>query len=122
MRIRDLEAAIAAVSKVYCRHTANVDARVAGVDLDLEVGRAGSQSLIRMSYGAPVSIDAEWGAGETLPLSRLQMVRDALQRPDQQNSITDIALQCGFSHLGRFSAQYRQAFGEAPSATLRRRR
>lgn len=35
-------------------------------------------------------------------------------------SVTDIALSCGFSHLGRFSQTYRAIYGETPSATLRR--
>jgi AraC-like DNA-binding protein len=30
-------------------------------------------------------------------------------------SVTDTAYSCGFSHLGRFSAQYRARFGHAPS-------
>ena len=36
-------------------------------------------------------------------------------------SITDIAFDLGFTHLGRMSGAYRQKFGETPSATLRRR-
>jgi len=35
-------------------------------------------------------------------------------------SITDIALACGFDHLGRFSHLYRQRFGESPSTTRSR--
>jgi AraC-like DNA-binding protein len=53
---------------------------------------------------------------------RLQVVREELLRSDQDASVTTIALQHGFMHLGRFSAQYRAAFGEGPSATLRRGR
>ncbi len=34
--------------------------------------------------------------------------------------VTDIAMKCGLHHLGRFSADYRRAFGESPSETLRR--
>ena len=33
--------------------------------------------------------------------------------------VTRIALDCGFSHLGKFAAAYRARFGEAPSATAR---
>jgi AraC-like DNA-binding protein len=51
---------------------------------------------------------------------RLQLVRDELLRSAKEASVTAVALQHGFSHLGRFSAQYRSAFGEDPSATLRR--
>jgi transcriptional regulator GlxA family with amidase domain len=31
-----------------------------------------------------------------------------------------VALRCGFRELGRFAADYRAAFGENPSETLRR--
>jgi AraC-like DNA-binding protein len=54
--------------------------------------------------------------------ARLQLVRDELLRSSQDTNVTTVALRNGFSHLGRFSAQYRSAFGEDPSATLRRGR
>jgi AraC-like DNA-binding protein len=53
---------------------------------------------------------------------RLQLVRDELLRSGADASVTLIAMRHGFAHLGRFSAQYRAAFGEPPSATLRRGR
>ena len=34
--------------------------------------------------------------------------------------VTRVALDCGFGHLGRFAAAYRERFGEAPSRTARR--
>src|SRR5262249_19712723 len=34
--------------------------------------------------------------------------------------VADIAARCGFNHVGRFAAQYRERYGESPSATLRR--
>jgi len=54
--------------------------------------------------------------------ARLQLVRDELLRSGPEANVTTVALRHGFSHLGRFSAQYRSAFGEDPSATLRRGR
>jgi AraC-like DNA-binding protein len=53
---------------------------------------------------------------------RLQLVRDELLRSGADASVTIIAMRHGFTHLGRFSAQYRAAFAEPPSATLRRGR
>lgn len=35
------------------------------------------------------------------------------------DSVTEIARRCGFGHLGRFSAGYRERFGDSPSRTLR---
>jgi transcriptional regulator GlxA family with amidase domain len=49
-------------------------------------------------------------------------VREELLRSDMDANVTTIAMRHGFVHLGRFSTQYRAAFGEGPSATLRRGR
>jgi AraC-like DNA-binding protein len=52
---------------------------------------------------------------------RLDMVRDRLARLDpQQASVTTIALEHGFQHLGHFCADYKQRFGELPHETLRK--
>ncbi|MNP43888.1 DNA-binding transcriptional activator FeaR [compost metagenome] len=37
-------------------------------------------------------------------------------------SVTELAMDYGFLHLGRFSEVYRQQFGELPSETFRNRR
>ncbi len=53
---------------------------------------------------------------------RLERARDALQhaaRAGEAASVTDIALQHGFIHMGRFAAYYKQRFGCSPSASLR---
>jgi AraC family transcriptional regulator, ethanolamine operon transcriptional activator len=34
-------------------------------------------------------------------------------------TVTEVAIECGFWHLGRFSVTYRAVFGETPSQTLR---
>ncbi len=54
--------------------------------------------------------------------TRLMNARHKLLHAGPDSTITDIALSSGFSQLGRFSAQYRNSFGELPSATLRRNR
>jgi AraC-like DNA-binding protein len=51
---------------------------------------------------------------------RLAAARRLLSRPDRRDDVTQIALRLGFAHISRFAAVYRQAFGEPPSATLRR--
>ena len=50
---------------------------------------------------------------------RMTAVRRALVRSGGGRSVTDVALACGFSHLGRFSTRYRALFGESPSETGR---
>lgn len=37
-------------------------------------------------------------------------------------SVTEIAVEYGFTHLGRFAETYRQQFGELPSETVRNSR
>jgi len=54
--------------------------------------------------------------------ARLAKVREALARTDCPGSVTQIAMEWGFSHLGRFALEYRNQFGESPSDTLTRSR
>lgn len=53
---------------------------------------------------------------------RLHRVRDELLLAAPGTTVTDVALHWGFFHLGRFSSEYRSAFGEPPSRTLVRHR
>jgi AraC-like DNA-binding protein len=54
--------------------------------------------------------------------ARYEKVREVLCRAEHGQSVTEIAARWGFSHLGRFSVEYRRRFGESPSETLRQRR
>ena len=52
---------------------------------------------------------------------RLERIHQQLSRsPGSVRNITEIAMDYGFMHLGRFSESYRNEFGELPSDTLRR--
>jgi len=62
---------------------------------------------------------------DTTPLGYLRQTRLAFARDQFLNSegaanVTQVATASGFTQLGRFSAQYREAFGELPSQTRRR--
>ena len=54
--------------------------------------------------------------------ARFQRVREALVQAQPGASVTGIAMSWGFTHMGRFSVEYRRRFGEAPSQTLKERR
>ncbi|MCB1489019.1 MAG: helix-turn-helix transcriptional regulator [Bauldia sp.] len=53
---------------------------------------------------------------------RLDIARQRILDSREDETVTDIAMDCGFFHLGRFSRAYAQAFGETPSQSLRRNR
>ncbi|MDZ4327802.1 MAG: helix-turn-helix domain-containing protein, partial [Pseudomonas sp.] len=49
---------------------------------------------------------------------RLEAAREyLLARP--HTSVTEVALEFGFGHVGRFANYYRQRFGELPKQTMR---
>ena len=53
---------------------------------------------------------------------KLERVRACLSDPVARvRNVTEVALDYGFLHLGRFSESYRSAFGELHSDTMRRR-
>jgi AraC-like DNA-binding protein len=49
---------------------------------------------------------------------RFEQARRALVGAAAGETVTSIAGRWGFAHLGRFAAEYRRRFGEAPSITL----
>ena len=54
-------------------------------------------------------------------LRRLERARSLLRSADRQSTtVTEIAMRFGFAHMSQFAADYKRAFHESPSATLRR--
>jgi AraC-like DNA-binding protein/tetratricopeptide (TPR) repeat protein len=51
---------------------------------------------------------------------RLNVAKSELVSAQCTDAISDIAMRCGFSHLGRFATEYRRLFGETPSITRER--
>ncbi len=52
---------------------------------------------------------------------RLKRAQEALLRADPAcTTVMEIALGCGFHHMGEFASLYRRAFGETPKQTLAR--
>jgi transcriptional regulator GlxA family with amidase domain len=54
-----------------------------------------------------------------LHAERLEKARRQLLIARADTSVTRIAANCGFSHLGRFALAYRDRYGETPSDTLK---
>jgi AraC-like DNA-binding protein len=54
--------------------------------------------------------------------ARFRTVHQALRRASHEEGVMDIAATHGFTHMGRFSIEYRKLFGETPSDTLKRGR
>lgn len=53
---------------------------------------------------------------------RLGQVHAALREPGETDTVQSVMVRFGFLHQGRFSAQYRERFGETPGQTLRKHR
>lgn len=95
-------------------------AQNAGEPLDLAqlagtagIGIRALQLGFRRHFGVSIS--------EMLLDMRLAGLHARLAQAAPDVSITDIAFDLGFTHLGRMAGAYREKFGETPSATLRRR-
>ena len=53
---------------------------------------------------------------------RLELARRRLLEAGEGETVSSVALDCGFGHFGDFAAAYKARFGETPSATLQLRR
>jgi len=57
---------------------------------------------------------------ELLTLTRMSRARRALLAAQPgETTVAQVAIECGFFHLGRFSTSYAKLYGESPSVTLR---
>lgn len=54
--------------------------------------------------------------------ARLKGLHNEIQHNPKIRNVTEVALDYGFTHLGRFSSDYRRLFGELPSEAFRRYR
>jgi AraC-like DNA-binding protein len=87
-----------------------------------------AESLAQLSHISLRSLYAlfERHAGTTpmnyIRRKKLDSIHASLSDPGQRvRNLTEIALDYGFLHLGRFSEYYKHQFGELPSVTLKRR-
>ncbi|WP_198402502.1 helix-turn-helix domain-containing protein [Rhodobacter sp. CZR27] len=87
---------------------------IADLARELDLGMRSLQIAFRKVRGT--------GPREVLTGIRLKNARHRLMVADATANVTRIALDSGFTHLGRFSEAYRDAFGERPVDTLRRAR
>jgi transcriptional regulator GlxA family with amidase domain len=72
-------------------------------------GRALQKSVMALRGVSPM----EW-----VYARRLAACRSRLLQGPPRLAVSRVALDCGIAHQGRFSAAYREAYGELPSATL----
>ena len=59
--------------------------------------------------------------GQFIRRLRLEQARRDLLTAEPGETVSEVAIKWGFMHIGRFAINYRQAFKESPSETLRRR-
>ncbi len=59
---------------------------------------------------------------EVLAMMRLHLVHEKLKTDRTPAGVTEIALECGVTNIGRFARTYHEAYGEKPSTTRRRAR
>jgi AraC-like DNA-binding protein len=95
---------------------ARIDEPLSVADLAQELGLS-----LRSLQLAFHSVHGE-GPRARLTRMRLDVARAALLAAEPPRQVTTVALDCGFTHLGRFAEAYQRAFGERPSETLARRR
>lgn len=59
---------------------------------------------------------------ELVQSRRLAATQRRLCNAAESTAVSKVALDCGFTHLGRFAIAYHRAFGESPSETLKKAR
>ena len=89
----------------------NLDRKVALGEIEQRCGVSGRtiQTAFKKYFG--------YSPWTYLKICRLEQARRQLANRDENLSVAEIALACGFDHLGQFAAEYRRYFGETPKRT-----
>jgi AraC-like DNA-binding protein len=103
-----------AVKKVEAFIEANWDKPI-DIEAMAAVGNVSARTLFRQFRE-----DRGYSPADFAKRVRLDRARERLERADPDTSVTQTALRCGFQNLGHFARDYRLAFGELPSTTLRK--
>ncbi|MBV1789115.1 AraC family transcriptional regulator [Marinobacterium sp. D7] len=93
----------------YIRSNAKNDIHIEDIEWISGVSRNKLYSDFKSHFGEPPTA--------YLKRVRLEGVRDDIIKYCGHESISTLALNWGFNHLGRFSTEYKKLFGETPSET-----
>lgn len=74
-----------------------------------------SARTLQLAYGKTFGVSPM----TALLQERMRGARYDLLDDSEEKSVTEVALDWGFGHLGRFASLYRQRYGESPRETLR---
>jgi len=90
-------------------------------DIDFHTMAKASNVSIRTIYN---QFSKYFGLTPKRYIRKAKMInlREELVRNTNLRNVTQAALDYGFTHLGRFSSEYREMFGELPSETIKYRR
>lgn len=105
------EARLVCCANEYMRANFHEPLRISDIAMAAGVGARQLQAAFKAVTGR-----TPW---DHLTAIRLEQARHCLLENTKKSSVSGIALDCGFTHLGRFSTLYRATYNEAPSETLR---
>ena len=74
-----------------------------------------SRRVLELSFKRYLGVSPK----QLIKLLRLRACRGSLLSAKPSDTVSSIALQHGFWHLGQFAVDYKKAFGESPSTTLK---
>lgn len=101
-------------AREYLTAHAHEPMRIAELAAELGVGIRALQTGFRRLVGC--------SPRQYLFKCRLDLARTRLLSPGPMDTVSSIAIDCGFLNLGLFASRYRGTFGELPSQTLGRSR
>jgi AraC-like DNA-binding protein len=101
-------------ARQYLTAHAHEPIRIADLAAEMGIGMRALQAGFRRQVGC--------SPRQYLLKCRLELARARLLSPTPMDTVSSIAVDCGFLNLGLFASRYRKSFGELPSQTLGRTR